>query len=330
MMLTMEHKCEPDPLDLHGACLTCKNATLKFSKLPCLRYKITDVKMFYTTPAPGRKFSERWSWAKAENLTTWDLNSSVDVIQMTQDFVAKPLTLRVRRFVPIEGDVLHRQWFDKKLNKKKMVNIPPYALVDLVEVEKEYFDHVNEGGAEFFYGILDANDTFLRSTYSMAIARANDVHTVRSLSPFSPGFLWLNHRQPEEERKVLKLVLRLWFTVRMMSRSEHIVGNNTLGMPMDLIDDSSPLHGKIPIPPVMADQLAAIIIQKLQIPLRKKVLEGLQTLIQAKTNNSWFTIYLCIFMLLHNCSLLTQFEEMYARKHGRPVGDALLLSIVEF
>ncbi len=83
-------------------------------------------------------------------MSTWDLNSSIDVIQITQDYITKPLSMRVRKFVPVEGDVLHRSWFDSEIQAKKKVMLPPYALVDLHAAEKEYFDHINQGGAEFF------------------------------------------------------------------------------------------------------------------------------------------------------------------------------------
>jgi hypothetical protein len=39
----------------------------------------------------------------------------------------------------------------------------------------------------------------------------------------------------------------------------------------------------------------------------------------ANKPNNWFCIYLCIFILLHNCSLITKQDVSYAKKHGLKV-----------
>lgn len=47
------------------------------------------------------------------------------------------------------------------------------------------------------------------------------------------------------------MVLRLWVAVRMLCRSERIVGDDRLDISLDLMDHSSPMPGKTPIPPVV-------------------------------------------------------------------------------
>lgn len=85
------------------------------------------------------------------------------------------------------------------------------------------------------------------------------------------------------------------------------------------MDKSSGMQGKIPIPPVLGAQMQLIINHKLQAPLRSKILVRLQKLTLDQKPDNWFCIYLCTFILLHNCSLLTAHDIGYARKHGLKV-----------
>jgi hypothetical protein len=122
------------------------------------------------------------------------------------------------------------------------------------------------------------------------------------------------------------MVLRLWVSIRMTSRASRICGEDTLGLSPDLMDQSSPMHGKIPVTPVMGAQIDLILLHAIQLPLKGVILEKLQRLILANKPQHWFCIYLCIFILLHNCSLLTAHDEWYARKHGFQVSYSDTLS----
>ena len=125
--------------------------------------------------------------------------------------------------------------------------------------------------------------------------------------------------QSLEERELLQMVLQLWVAIRMTTRSLRITGTETLGMSTGLMDVSSGMHGKIPIPPVLGAQMQLILTQKLQGPLRSKILTRLQKLTLEQKPDNWFCIYICTFILLHNCSLLTIHDIGYARKHGLKV-----------
>lgn len=81
-------------------------------------------------------------------------------------------------------------------------------------------------------------------------------------------------------------------------------------------DPSYPLFGKVPLPPVMIQQLDMILTLGLLQPLRKKVLEGFSKLINANKPKSWITIYLMTFMFTHSCASLSDENFQNARKHG--------------
>ena len=104
--------------------------------------------------------------------------------------------------------------------------------------------------------------------------------------------------------------------IRITTRSIRIAGQEALGMPQNILDETSPLHGSIPIPPVMGAQIELILIHKIQVPLRGQVLDMLQKILVANKRSSWFAVYLSIFILLHNCAMITRHDAGYARKHG--------------
>lgn len=109
---------------------------------------------------------------------------------------------------------------------------------------------------------------------------------------------------------------RLWVAIRRTATTEHIVGDETLDMERETVDRSYPLFGKVPLPPVMIQQLDMILTLGILQPLRKKVLEDFQTIVVANKPKSWTTIYLITFMFLHSCALLSAENYKNARKHG--------------
>jgi hypothetical protein len=142
----------------------------KVSKLPCLRYKITEVRLFVTSMAPGRVWSTRWQDTRLKDIDNW-ASSETRTIKMTQDFSPRPMTIQVRRFVPLESDMLHRSWAHGGV--KKSVTLPPYAFANMRAALQTYLDYINQEGSEHFNSILDRDDKLLRETYSAAIKASN-------------------------------------------------------------------------------------------------------------------------------------------------------------
>ncbi|KAH7361068.1 hypothetical protein BKA65DRAFT_547760 [Rhexocercosporidium sp. MPI-PUGE-AT-0058] len=288
-------RCIPDPFDPRGVCLTCKKvANTRVVNLPCLRYKIPDTRLFREGYVPDLIWSRRWDVMEMNDVSTW-ADSETRCINITQDYSPNPVTLRVRKFIPVEGDSLVRKW--KHEGMPKSVTLPPYAIESLKEAERAYRDYISREGTKFFMSTLDKEDPLIFDTYSMAINASK------------------NHMS-EQERILLNMVLRLWVAVRMLCRSERIVGNDRLDISLNLMDHSSPMYGKTPIPPVMGAQIELVLIQGILNPLRAMILEQLQKLILAHKPQNWFCIYLCTFILLHNASLITKQDITYARKHG--------------
>lgn len=125
------------------------------------------------------------------------------------------------------------------------------------------------------------------------------------------------------------MIFRLWVSSRMTTKSIRICGDDTLDMPHNLLDESHPMHGQIPITPVMGAQVDVIVTHGIMIPLRNRILEQLSTLILANKPRNWFCIYICIFVLLHDCSLKMARNAIYARKHGMRVRTSLVFLLLK-
>jgi len=121
-----------------------------------------------------------------DNITHW-ASSVLKNIQVTQDYGPTALTFTVRQFVPVKGDMLHRQWSDGGIIKS--VAIPNYAIVDMAAALQVHKDFITKEGPQFFKSSLDYNDRLLWDTYSAAIWFSN-ASKVRDSE--IPRFLWLD------------------------------------------------------------------------------------------------------------------------------------------
>lgn len=79
---------------------------------------------------------------------------------------------------------------------------------------------------------------------------------------------------------------------------------------------TSPSTNRILMPPVFSAQMEIIFVAMILEPTKKEILSRLKTMVQDNTRRSWFAIYLCIFMLLHSCALLTARDHERAQLQG--------------
>lgn len=156
---------------------------MKIQKPACIRYRITDVRLYKTGQVPGLEWSQRWSNRTLKEMGTW-ANGETITIQVSEGYTSTPLKLVVSKFKPLKGDVLERSWVSNE-GVKKRVAVPAYAIKDLAAARDAYKNYINQGGAEFFQGALDPKDKFLWTTYSMALITSNDANVV-SLSTSLP------------------------------------------------------------------------------------------------------------------------------------------------
>ncbi|KLU87704.1 hypothetical protein MAPG_06698 [Magnaporthiopsis poae ATCC 64411] len=290
-------RCYVDPDDDSNPCGCCKKlAKSKVWRLPCLRLKINDVILSKTSPVKGYEWTRRWKDGMvADEISSW-ASDEIKTIRVTEGFTGRSVELRVREFVPQEGDRLDRSWVVDGV--RRSVKIPAFALVDMEAVKDSYDAYIKNGIVECCKKLVNKEKKLLWRVYSLAIQRLGD------------------GGMDKQDRELLLNTLELWMSVRLTTTSFEIVGRETLGMTHDLMDETSPLSGKIPLPPVMGAQLDSILIHQIQAKCRHETLELLQTITQEKKKESWLVTYLVTFVLLHNIALVIQHDASYARKHG--------------
>ncbi len=266
----------------------------------CLRWKITDVKLFKPGQVKGHEWTNRWKDSVVDDIANW-ASSETRTICVTEGYTGSSVRLLVRRFNPQDGDRLVRSWVSANGEKVSVV-IPPFAIVDMESAKTAFDDYIKRGLLECCKRILGPTEKLLYRTYAFAMHTLGDAST------------------PEPERRLIVSTLNLWMSIRLTTKSFEIVGDETLDMPRDLIQDpSNPLSGKIPLPPVMGAQIDSVLIHQIQTRLRRRTLDELQKMTQEKKQRTWLTTYLVTFILLHNIALITKHDAEYAQKHGMKV-----------
>lgn len=279
-----------------GCCLPCKKVeNTKAARLPCVRYKITDMALYKTGQVPGYEWTHRWTKGTSDPIQLW-ASSEIRTVYVSVHYSKERLPLKVRRFVPQEGDKLERTWVHR--GTKKSALIPPYALVDVEAGTSAYTTYIRDSMKGIFTTMLGKEDDLLYQTYLLAY------------------HMWQKEERKSEEFGLLNWTLRLWVAIRLSTTSHFIVGKETLHMPANILDESSPDHGKIPLPPVMGAQLDMILIHHIQNKLRHELLDNLQKVMLRNKPSSWLVTYLVSFILLHNIALITKHDAGYAIKHG--------------
>lgn len=301
MSADARYQCDFDPENDKNPCSPClRIANSRFWKQPCLRLKITDVKLYKPGQVKGHEWTSRWQNAIVDDIGNW-ASPETKIIRVTEGYTGKTVELRVRKFHPQAGDKLDRSWVSKGV--KKSVSIPPYAIVDMEEAKTAFDRYIRAGLSECLKKLLGPREELLWRTYIVALDMV------------------ANQAAEAAERKLLAKTFDLWMSIRLTTKSFEIVGDETLGMSKDIINDpENALCGKVPLPPVMGAQIDSVLIHEVQAALRRETLEVLQQLTQEKRRKTWFTTYLATFILLHNIALITKHDADYARKHGMRVG----------
>ncbi|KAK2590507.1 hypothetical protein QQS21_011810 [Conoideocrella luteorostrata] len=289
-------RCESNPNEPEGVCLTCKKmSSNKANRFPCLRYRLTDVRLFKPGQVPGYEWTRRWTNNISDPIQKW-ASPDVKSIRISTGYSNKCIILQVRKFVPQEGDKLERTWVFQ--GTRRSVNVPPYALTDLEEGKTAYMKHITEAMGDTLQSIAERSSGIMKETYLLAFRIYND-----------PAL-------PPDWTSLFRWTFTLWTAIRLSTTSDFIVGDEKLGMPNDILDATSPNQGKIPVPPVLGAQLDLVLIHHIQTKLRRELLDKLQREILKNKQSSWLITYLVTFMLLHNASLITAHDAAYARKHG--------------
>ncbi|KAK4466359.1 hypothetical protein QBC42DRAFT_166788 [Cladorrhinum samala] len=287
-------RCDPDPLDITGACLTCRQMTgPTLCKMPCYRYIVTDAHLYREQQAPYQLFSKRWQSMDIVDIPAshWE-SDEIRTIAVAPSCVNAPFAFQVRKFRPVEGDRLQDEW--PTPHGMNRVSMPNYAVADMRKAAMEMKAYIDQSIVTFINATVGGLDQLLWETYMMAFRHIRDAKT-------------------KEEQSLLSNTFRLWTVCRLSSNPSHICSEEKLDCaPVDC--PHSPHYKAVPMPLIMTAQFECINYTTFLRPWSKAVLKQLNDLVLAKKREYWFTIYLSMFVLLHSCAMMTRRDEESARQ----------------
>ncbi|KAK4182650.1 hypothetical protein QBC35DRAFT_478880 [Podospora australis] len=283
------NRCIPDPNNPRGPCLTCQQRTVRMSRLPCLRYMVTDTTLFRTGldympfyrehPMIGPHYGDfhlhrEWLDTPSKFLCLGQIGSMHFQVELKQ-------------FVPPANS------HDVDLKGRSMYAVP-WAIQDPDVVVEAMTSYIDRGITRYMDAYLDDTDELVWGIFQTAY-RA-------SVFPV-----------PNE---MLRKALKLWVACRFIeSKWRCWAGAGWADTEIRASNPQDPFYKDIDsLPPYLDYQIASIIIHRILIPLRKDVLRDLQAAFNMHSPKDWFVSFLTSFILLQNYEMQMQFQRGFAAR----------------
>ena len=100
-----------------------------------------------------------------QDIRDWG-STEIKTIAITQDVGGKFYNLKVKKFIPVEGDALERRW--KTGGVEQTFKCAPYAIANMREAGRTLSHFADRTLESTICHYIDETDTLLRSTYHMA------------------------------------------------------------------------------------------------------------------------------------------------------------------
>lgn len=312
------NECTPNkefPDDPDAPCMRCLRVSISTSKkvvyrVPCMRSTISQLVLH--RPG-GLGLTRRWEGAKAKDVGDW-ADDTIRTIHMFQGLSLRenPIIVKVRKFRPKEGDVLC----------KGTVHLEPYCLADVEQTAKYFDDYLKRNAVHACtnscldrLGIcrstgleqaVKGSHHLVRDTYAMAVH-----HATKSLPAAIARASGAAKDGLEHEQRFLLQVIKFIYAIKHMSGSVEIIGEDKLNMePTDNPDR------KVWLPRMIVAQWDGIQNERILKNLTKNVLSRLDKYLTKKDQRAWFTIYLVVFIFLHEVSVASKDRLRWARENA--------------
>ncbi|KAL8377448.1 hypothetical protein RB595_008230 [Gaeumannomyces hyphopodioides] len=306
-------RCDPtDPDDPSAPCQSCLKVNQNSKKMIhaciCRRYRLTEMVL---SRQGGLGMTTRWSGTLMKDVSdrvddlvrTVELKIFYSHHPQRPDLYHYPIRFAVHRFRPKEGDVLHRRWKTRD-NVPMITEMTPFALNDINQSAADLEQFIGDHVFEAMRAAVQDSELIVRETYEMAI------DYFRSLEP------------EHEERIFLGNLFKLWFAMRLTTGSAYISGQDKLDMFSETHPDY-PLGERISLPRMITAQVDSILSTKFLKPGTTKVTKCLEKFLRSNDSAYWFSLYLSIFIILHEISVATKDRGRYARDNQLPTRFSL-------
>lgn len=100
-------------------------------------------------------------------------NAEIKTITLTQDVGDCKYNLQVRKFVPVEGDAVHRTW--KTNGEAKTHACTEYAIANMGQTGPQLLNFARNNILRFIYHYIPKEDKLMFETYRMAFSYAQNV-----------------------------------------------------------------------------------------------------------------------------------------------------------
>lgn len=266
-----------------------------------------------------------------EEEPTWQ-NSEIKTIELSLGLCPQPMTFRVRQFVPGPNDALSRTWVDPG-GRPRSTPLAPYAVTDIPEA----FLHIQQyirNNSNCFVEVVRQSHPAVQLVYSCVPHQLSELRAINATAnPGSPS-TQADLRQLE----LLEQYSQLWFGIRESSASalrthpqlsciadlnyspgntvgsSWLCGSETLGME-PVHEEGYPLQGKISTPRQVVQTVGCLLDHAIR-PLQARFLQSLRAMLCGDGNHSTFyTLFLVVFLLLHECEDISKDRERYARQN---------------
>ncbi|KAI0438811.1 hypothetical protein F4803DRAFT_74632 [Xylaria telfairii] len=298
-------RCIPDPGKPETAYCVCCNKVLGLDtkkvihRIPCLRWNLNEVVLFRVG---GLNFTKRWAGVCVENIppSDWVDERVVTIGMGVTKVFCNPMPLKVRRFKPSTGDIQHRFWKYKETEPSLVVTIPAYALADVDSASEEYRFYVQQNAA-------DAIDRFTRDTTVNDIVR----RTFRAALSHSRKAADKDFGKTKGDPVTLfQNYFRLWLASRFTLGSAYVAEGH------ENLEASTPPCERQFVSRMVTAQFDSIGYNHVLLKLKREVLDDLWLLMQKRTDTTFFTVYLIVFMMLHEVSVACQDRRRRAMEQG--------------
>ncbi|KAI1849908.1 hypothetical protein JX265_013495 [Neoarthrinium moseri] len=297
-------KANPDPND--DRCLTCLAVDLGSKKtihrLVCKRWKLSSTVLYRSG---GLEFTKRRGWEGTQVADLEPHNWTSDqprTIKLTLGLIDEPFEFRVRKFKPEPGDVLNRTWSYNGMTYE--TRIAPYAMENTDRARRVLFNHItaNANAAIENYARDPQLHDLVGQTYKAAWDHMIHVNN-NKMRPNSTGV---------DPKRFMQDLLALWFATKNSLRSAWLVGDERLDMDFET-RQGYPFPNRLSVPRMICQQFDALNVNLIMQPARGRVLTDLWKLISSTDPQWFFTIYLAVFILLHQASAISKDRYWHAR-----------------
>ncbi|KJZ77239.1 hypothetical protein HIM_03560 [Hirsutella minnesotensis 3608] len=323
-------RCVNDADDEQAECLPCqlfsKTSKKTIHRIACFRHKLIDTVLFRSG---GLGLTERWGGTEMKNVSVCDRLAAHGKrsIHVTLGICEKPLVLEVIGFTTRHGDVTARYWYTREGDQghevRRKKEIEPFCLVN-VHATADYFEQYvvdnaipsilrENASAMQLLGLPPLDQDIIKRTYITAVKYYVQLETKVD------GHSGSKVVNPEKD--ILRNLFILWFATRHTTGSAYICGEESLGMKPETKDETYPLYGKVSLPRMIVAQFDSINHNRVLTKYGRRVLQGLENLIFRNQSRWWWTIYLCVFILLREASFISADRYRHARNNcGARVG----------